>query len=558
VEAKPAPAAPVKVEAKTATKPAETKTAPKVAEPVQAAASAKAASPAKAAKAAAPAPVPAPVVTEAPVEEKKKRIRKKKGAAKEGAAAEEEEEAEEPVVGKTVPKSPEKAAPKAEVVVEAAWIEINRRSKNVEKVEPVVISAVAPTADAPAVVAPVQVSHTIDVGKNVPVIFGAKGVTIMKIQADTGCKLDIPKGSSICTITGDAAAVKRGLDAINDILNANEYEEITVNAKDVGAIVGKLGANIKQIQAQSGARITMVKDSNKCLISGDATQRNAAKALLEEYALHGGPKPEHIATMELTKQHKFLVLGNKGETIQRLQQQTGCRLDFKDFNLIISGTLVAVETAKGLVNKVIKDNSHEHVVSFTNDPSVIRAVRGGLQQIQTDTGARCDLVDNAYIGKDVKVVGTVEAIKSAEKKILALVEAELGPPVAPKGEVVVAIPLGNATGGVLGRGGTNKTKIQEEHGVTISIKSRDNMCYIVGKADKVEGAKKVVDEIVEKQKKFDEKDAARKAAAAAELEAAAAAIGDGSDPVSAPAGWEGVKPLPASSWGGIATAGEAW
>ena len=45
-----------------------------------------------------------------------------------------------------------------------------------------------------------------------------------------------------------------------------------------------------------------------------------------------------------------------------------------------------------------------------------------LQTIQTESGARLDLVDDDYIGKNIKIVGSAPQVLAAEKKLNALIK----------------------------------------------------------------------------------------------------------------------------------------
>ena len=117
--------------------------------------------------------------------------------------------------------------------------------------------------------------------------------------------------------------------------------------------------NIKKIQETSGARVAISKESLSVTITGEPEQIAKAKDLLAEYVEHGGPKPDTTITMELTKPHKILVLGNKGEKIRQLQDTSGAKFDFDNFTLKISGDHENVAKARRAVDALIQAHSIE-------------------------------------------------------------------------------------------------------------------------------------------------------------------------------------------------------
>ncbi len=54
-------------------------------------------------------------------------------------------------------------------------------------------------------------------------------------------------------------------------------------------------------QDKSGARVNLAKDSNELTITGDDEQISSARALIAEYLVHGGPKPDKVNKVEVRK-----------------------------------------------------------------------------------------------------------------------------------------------------------------------------------------------------------------------------------------------------------------
>ncbi len=177
----------------------------------------------------------------------------------------------------------------------------------------------------------------------------------------------------------------------------------------------------------------------------------------------------------------------------------------------MSGDVDSVDRATSLVQRTILEHSHEVLVYLSEDRSVLRALleknAAGvtfLNTLSTETGnakqsplspctysscylpffppsslgTRLELEDDTYIGKNVKIIGKAEQCAIAERKLAAFIKIQSGPPIAAKGEVVEEIELGKAVGSVVGRSGSNITRLQNENSIKIKIKN--STCYLVG------------------------------------------------------------------------------
>ena len=80
-------------------------------------------------------------------------------------------------------------------------------------------------------------------------------------------------------------------------------ETIEIGSK-VGAVVGRGGANIKRIEAETGANLTIPKDlegPTVCQIRGEPEAAAKAGKLVRLYMEHGGPPPEATQTVDLLR-----------------------------------------------------------------------------------------------------------------------------------------------------------------------------------------------------------------------------------------------------------------
>lgn len=252
--------------------------------------------------------------------------------------------------------------------------------------------------------------------KMVGLIIGKGGEQITRLQAETGCKIQMAADAGgmperLCTLTGPMSAIAQAKAMIEGIIS-NEGQgqrgpggggmpgmgmggggqfEMLIPGHKVGLVIGKGGETIKQLQAQTGAKMIIIQDSNDqadqkpLRISGPPESIEAAKA--EVFKIlnqndnrgmggarggHSGPgrgrggggagwptggpgdKTEYVM---VSSNKVGLVIGKGGETIKSINQSSGAHVeidrnappDAHEKNFIIRGSAEAVERAKNMV-----------------------------------------------------------------------------------------------------------------------------------------------------------------------------------------------------------------
>jgi rRNA processing protein Krr1/Pno1 len=152
-------------------------------------------------------------------------------------------------------------------------------------------------------------------------------------QEETGARFDIDPVAKALTISGAKEQVAKAAALVRQTLVSNSCElDVAVQEADVGAVVGKGGVTIKQIQAESGASLEIQRGFAGSLsivkLIGTAQQVAAAKQLVEkcvsrEPELKAG---EVCETLELGGA-VGLVIGSAGAAVKQLQEETGAKVD---------------------------------------------------------------------------------------------------------------------------------------------------------------------------------------------------------------------------------------
>uniref|UniRef100_A0A452GBJ5 Far upstream element binding protein 3 n=1 Tax=Capra hircus TaxID=9925 RepID=A0A452GBJ5_CAPHI len=204
--------------------------------------------------------------------------------------------------------------------------------------------------------------------KMVGFIIGRGGEQISRIQAESGCKIQIASESSgiperPCVLTGTPESIeqaKRLLGQIvdrcrngpgfhNDVDGNSTVQEIPIPASKVGLVIGKGGETIKQLQERTGVKMVMIQDgplptgADKPLrITGDPFKVQQAREMVleiireKDQADFRGVRSDFSSRMgggsievSVPRFAVGIVIGRNGEMIKKIQNDAGVRIQFK-------------------------------------------------------------------------------------------------------------------------------------------------------------------------------------------------------------------------------------
>jgi hypothetical protein len=139
------------------------------------------------------------------------------------------------------------------------------------------------------------------------VVIGAKGARIRGIEDQCGARLQMerePEARCLIQGTGEQRRLARNL--LREIIEGEEEELFPVQARFHGILVGKRGMTVKELQRESGAFISFVKEPEPAMLAkGRTEQREKAWALCQHLLdtlpatlaeLRGVPKVMDLAT----------------------------------------------------------------------------------------------------------------------------------------------------------------------------------------------------------------------------------------------------------------------
>uniref|UniRef100_G1SQI0 Far upstream element binding protein 3 n=1 Tax=Oryctolagus cuniculus TaxID=9986 RepID=G1SQI0_RABIT len=220
--------------------------------------------------------------------------------------------------------------------------------------------------------------------KMVGFIIGRGGEQISRIQAESGCKIQIASESSgiperPCVLTGTPESIeqaKRLLGQIvdrcrngpgfhNDVDGNSTIQEVLIPASKVGLVIGKGGETIKQLQERTRVKMVMIQDgplptgADKPLrITGDPFKVQQAREMVLEIIREKDPADFRGVRGDFSSRlgggsmevsvPRFavgIVIGRNGETIKKIQSDAGVRIQFRP------GWLPRVSEALGLCRR---------------------------------------------------------------------------------------------------------------------------------------------------------------------------------------------------------------
>ncbi|KAF5914797.1 hypothetical protein HPG69_008917 [Diceros bicornis minor] len=162
--------------------------------------------------------------------------------------------------------------------------------------------------------------------KMVGFIIGRGGEQISRIQAESGCKIQIASDYSFNAASlPSQRQAKRLLGQIvdrcrngpgfhNDIDGNSTIQEILIPASKVGLVIGKGGETIKQLQERTGVKMVMIQDG--------PLPTGADKPL----RITGDPFKVQVSVPRFAV---GIVIGRNGEMIKKIQNDAGVRIQFK-------------------------------------------------------------------------------------------------------------------------------------------------------------------------------------------------------------------------------------
>jgi polyribonucleotide nucleotidyltransferase len=202
-------------------------------------------------------------------------------------------------------------------------------------------------------------------------------------------------------------------------------EHYDMDVKYEGLVIGPGGATIRKLQQDIGTSIEVVRGEGKLQIKGSREKIEYARKMLDEFFEQKGSKTVKVSC----KARSGLIIGNAGQTIKALKEQTGCRIEvMRDVEeCVITGPGDRVKVAQTIVEKMIADSWEEgadgditiveEVIPCAYKAGAIIGPGGGtIRHIRETTGVAIDIergADGCKASDQCRVIGTPAQVKKA-------------------------------------------------------------------------------------------------------------------------------------------------
>jgi far upstream element-binding protein len=360
--------------------------------------------------------------------------------------------------------------------------------------------------------------------EQVRALIGKKGENIRQIQRESGAQLDVDRDTQgLVHIRGPVEAVAKAKDLIADFLKTNHLEKVSVPMEVAPFIIGKGGANVRHIEASSGAKV-QVQGEGMVLIRGDFEKVQKAKAAVEALL-------ERNVLVEVEDGLVGAIIGKKGATISGLEDTHEVMIEVLDdgsggdgggdaegeggsSRVLLKGDPTKVAECKAAILELLGEMARETStlpIDIGCIPALLARGSALIKQLQSETSTQIEVIRCAASldddddddddgdgdsGSFVKVTGKPDAVALATEKIRPLLV-----------EMVESIDIsgqGNLGGLIIGKGGKTIMRIQEESGGAEVQVSRDGKVVIRGHASAVAKAKEAVQALMDANEEFEE------------------------------------------------------
>lgn len=214
-----------------------------------------------------------------------------------------------------------------------------------------------------------QVNEIIALTKNqTGLIIGAGGATVRGLEEAHGARINVKKDSLECRISGAKPAVAAAAKAVRAILKKDARkitESFKCDSNKFGLAIGRKGATITEIENEFKVKVTADKASNSIKIVGEPKGVKGAKAryqeILKDRPAAGpfGPLPDGAKSkvISVPDSLKGRIIGSRGATIQKLQEETGAKINFRDdkhdaMNCRLAGTDEQIAAAEEKIEAI--------------------------------------------------------------------------------------------------------------------------------------------------------------------------------------------------------------
>ena len=229
---------------------------------------------------------------------------------------------------------------------------------------------------------------------------GETGSKLAELAEDSnGASFELDRSQCVVFVTGDETQVDLAVVKLKAL--EEEYRrrvrEVKIPLSAVQTVIGKGGKQIQKLERESKCKYDIVRGQAGATvrITGNpealSTAASAVQAIVDQY------NKENVE-MTFDPDAAGIIIGSKGATIRRLQDESGARVNLTDKGsgvLTLQGKADAIEKAKSLIKTLLEENGFADDVETIDIevhpqdiPSIIGRQGVTIREIESKSGAR--------------------------------------------------------------------------------------------------------------------------------------------------------------------------
>lgn len=210
-------------------------------------------------------------------------------------------------------------------------------------------------------------------------VIGPGGATIRKLQQDIGTTIEVVRGEGKLQIKGSREKIAHAREKLDEFFRLKGSKTLTVDCKArSGLLIGNAGQTIKALKEQTGCRIEVMRDVEKCVITGPGDRVEFAKSLIEKMIADsweaGADGDVNIIEEVVPCAYKSgAIIGPGGNTIRNIRESTGVAIDIErgadgckaGDRCRIVGTATQVKKAVEIVRQLLREMDQQQLAAAT-------------------------------------------------------------------------------------------------------------------------------------------------------------------------------------------------
>jgi rRNA processing protein Krr1/Pno1 len=193
---------------------------------------------------------------------------------------------------------------------------------------------------------------------------------------------------------------------------------LPLDSESIGIIIGRAGATVKQIEAETGATLKLDRERSCAIVSGTPAQVDAARdAIAAKLETTAG---EESVTIDCGR-HLGAVIGKAGAIIQSLQTETGARIDAdrSTSSVKLVGSTEQVAAAAEKIRAIVHGEASQLIPLGERGSRVLLADGGaGIKKLSAQfDGVRLELDRDK---RALRATGTTAQVSPASRVLLLI------------------------------------------------------------------------------------------------------------------------------------------